>query len=136
MQNEPIIYNRKNENAALPSYVTIDKRFRFSQGAITTIGLRVGMRLHLLEFGEKDWYFMIDEDSNGIKLGLEGTHIVAHATKICQLFKTRAKLLGVTTNSVSFPVIKTEKEYGAKRLWKIDLDSKFTTPRSEKRKKK
>jgi hypothetical protein len=128
---EPIIYNRKNENIFLPAYVTVDKRFRFSQGAITLIGLKMGKYLHLLEFGDNDWYFMIDDDPSGLRFGLEGTHIVAHAVKICRAFIARASK-EKRSHSVSFYLCESDKEYKGKRLWRIELDKIYISKRSEK----
>jgi hypothetical protein len=130
MTQEPIIYNRKNENIALPAYVTVDKRFRFSQGAINVIGLKAGMYLHLLEFGENDWYFMVNTDPTGMRLGLEGCHIVAHAVKVCRLFLVRSKRLS-SDPSVSFYLEETAKEYHGKSLWKINFDSRFISNRKK-----
>jgi hypothetical protein len=127
--NEPIVYNRKNENMAMPAYVTVDKRFRFSQGAINLIGMKVGRYLHLLQFGDNDWYLMVDEDKHGLRLGMEGSHIVAHAVKVCQLFIARAKV-GAGQTSVSFYLEQTTKEYKGKTLWKINLERTFTSKRS------
>lgn len=127
---EPIIYNRKNENIALPAYVTVDHRFRFSQGAITMIGMKAGKFLHLLQFGENDWYFMIDEDTTGIKLCNEGFHIVAHTVKVCRLFIARSKSRP-EHNSISFHIEETDKEYKGKQLWKINLNRRFQSKRSK-----
>jgi hypothetical protein len=125
---EPVIYNRKNENIAVPAYVAVDKRFRFSQGAINLIGMKAGRFLHLLQFGENDWYFMVDDDPLGLRLGLEGTHIVAHAVKVCRLFiaKSRSKL---EQGSISFYIEETEKEYKGKMLWRVNLERRFISKR-------
>lgn len=131
---DPVVYNRKNEQMALPHYVTVDIRFRFSMGAITLIDMRAGMYLHLVEFPNKDeekeseWYFIVDEDKTGIKLCTEGNHICAHAVNICRLFKLKTK--HISAGSISFKILKTKVEYKGKKLWKIDLKSAFKTKRN------
>lgn len=131
---EPIVYNRKNDNIGLPSYVTVDVRFRFSQGAITLIGMRANLYLHLLEFGNNDWYFIINNDRNGLKLSHEGHHIVVHAVKIARFFKTRVRP-GSHKKSISFYVEATEKEWRGQKLWRINLNREFISPRYKETKR-
>lgn len=139
-RGEPIIYNRSNENLAMPAYVTVDKRFRFSAGASKQIGLEVGKFIHLLEFGGHhgdptsevqevgEWYLMVDDDKdNGMKLCAEGDHIVAHAQKVCNIFIRRARLTLGSGKSVSFYISRTSFEWKGKTLWMIDLDRPFNS---------
>ena len=131
---EPIIYNRKNENMFMPAYVNVDKRFRFSQGAITLLQLKVGRYIHLLEFGDTDWYFMIDDDNMGLRLGSEGNHVVAHASQICKNFLHRVRQMGkYKFGSIAFYISKTQKEYKGKTLYKIELDRPFQNARGSRK---
>lgn len=136
---EPVIYDKRNENLFRRPYVTVDKRFRFSQGAMVLCELKFGRYLHLIEFpgedGQKsEWYFIIDDDKNGFKLCSEGEHAVAHSSLVCQMFIKET--MPMVTKSISFPILKTKKEYKGKKLFKIDIARHFITPRAQKLKNK
>src|SRR5262245_4572279 len=111
---EPIVYNRINENNFSKPFVTVDKRFRFSQGAIAECSLKAGQFLHVVEFPSdngkpSEWFFIVNSDSNGFRLCQEGYGISAHCAIIADMFLKRVMHNG--SHSYSFIISKTSKEF-------------------------
>lgn len=123
---KPIIYNKKTEHLLRPAFIRVGRNINFSVGAMEMMGITAGMKLHILDFGEGDLFFMLDTDKNGfhIRIDRQGK-AQSYACGICKMLK---RLVGVfdEKENVCFIIEKTSLDYNNKKLWKINTKKRYT----------
>jgi len=142
-KDNPIVFNHKNADHIMPAYVLVDRtRFRFNKAAQEMCGMRVGKRIHLVYFGdyeaekwtENEWFFIVDDDKNGVELAQEGrSSMVAHNSPIASKFLRHA--LSAMPNrygnsSMGFLVERTKKEWKGKKMFHINIYNTYISPKS------